>query len=350
MTTAPIEISVAGENDGKAWDAFVDGNPDATFFHKWGWRRVVEETYGYRAVYLFAKRAGVIVGALPLIDVTSFLFGRSFISTAFTVGGGIASADPDVHVALAAAAREQGEARRVNYVELRAKSPDLEGWEIKNTIYAGFEKRLPEGEEACWNSLPRSRRTNIRKAEEAAKAGDIKISFDHDIESFYRLYSAALRDLGTPVFPRRFVDAIMREFEGAAEIQILEARGEPVLALLSFWYHDRIMPYYVAISPYAREHRLYDFATWRQMRHGAERGEHIYDFGRSKYGSGPFNFKVFWGFEPKPLEYQYALIRARETPNVNPDNPKFARFVAAWQRLPVPVANIAGPMLARHLA
>lgn len=86
------------------------------------------------------------------------------------------------------------------------------------------------------------------------------------------------------------------------------------------------------------------------MRRGAERGARTFDFGRSKYGTGSFDYKAFWGFEPRALEYQYKLIGARETPNVNPDNPKFSTASALWRRLPLPIANFAGPILARHLA
>jgi hypothetical protein len=110
------------------------------------------------------------------------------------------------------------------------------------------------------------------------------------------------------------------------------------------------MPYYFGATRAARDYHAFDLATWLQMRRGVERGAKVFDFGRSKYGTGSFDFKTYWGFEPKPLEYQYALVNARETPNVSPTNPKFSAATAAWRRLPVSIATLAGPMLARHLA
>ena len=41
---------------------------------------------------------------------------------------------------------------------------------------------------------------------------------------------------------------------------------------------------------------------------------------------------------------------AKALPNVNPNNPKFAAMSSVWRRLPLPIANVAGPLLARHLA
>ncbi|MEK7265136.1 MAG: peptidoglycan bridge formation protein FemAB, partial [Pseudomonadota bacterium] len=84
------------------------------------------------------------------------------------------------------------------------------------------------------------------------------------------------------------------------------------------------------------------------MRRAVERGGRGFDFGRSKVGSTHFDTKKFWGFEPSPVIYHVGLVRAKAAPNVNPNNPKFARLVEIWRRLPLPVANIIGPIVARN--
>jgi hypothetical protein len=75
----------------------------------------------------------------------------------------------------------------------------------------------------------------------------------------------------------------------------------------------------------------------------------MYDFGRSKLGTGAFAFKHNWGFEPEHLHYRYRLAPGAAIPDHNPLNPKYRMFIAAWKRLPLPVANLLGPPIVRGL-
>jgi hypothetical protein len=88
---------------------------------------------------------------------------------------------------------------------------------------------------------------------------------------------------------------------------------------------------------------------WSLMDRATERGSRLFDFGRSKRGTGAFDYKLSWGFEPETLHYQFHLVKGRELPNVNPLNPKFRVMVETWKRLPLPVANLLGPVIARQI-
>jgi hypothetical protein len=88
---------------------------------------------------------------------------------------------------------------------------------------------------------------------------------------------------------------------------------------------------------------------WEVMRRASERGYRVFDFGRSKVGTGSYAFKCNWGFKPTPLVYQFRLAPGRSVPDLNPLNPKFAIFVAAWKRLPLTVATQLGPSIVRGL-
>jgi hypothetical protein len=85
------------------------------------------------------------------------------------------------------------------------------------------------------------------------------------------------------------------------------------------------------------------------MQRAAARGCRLFDFGRSKEGTGAYAYKTHWGFHPEPLHYQHHLVRARTIPEINPLNPKYRMFVSLWQRLPTPVANVLGPPIARGI-
>lgn len=350
MSAGALRLIEAAPEDAARWDAYVEKAGEASLFHLFGWRRVIKAAYGYEAVYLMAEREDRIVGVLPLIDVRSGLFGRNLISTAFTVGGGVAADDEEARGALARAAVEEGRKRRVGYVELRSQRAALEGWTVKKDVYAGFAKEAAADEAKNLAEIPKRRRADLRKGLNALSAGELAADFDSDPDIFYALYAEAARDHGTPVFPRGYLNALAGVFKDRLEILTIWAKGKPVAALASFYFRDRTMPYYIAARAEARAFRAQDLALWLAMRRGVARGAPVIDLGRSKYGAGSFDYKLHWGFAPAPLEYQYALIGAQETPNVNPDNPKFALAVSAWRRLPLPVANLAGPILARHLA
>src|ERR1022692_4726053 len=60
--------------DPVSWDAFVESLPDASNYHRWIWRRVIQETYGHAPYYLAATSEGRIEGVLPLVLVKSRLF------------------------------------------------------------------------------------------------------------------------------------------------------------------------------------------------------------------------------------------------------------------------------------
>jgi FemAB-related protein (PEP-CTERM system-associated) len=346
-TTAPsCEISYLPLCDRGSWNSYVNHHPYGSFFHLFEWGETIRAAYGYEPLYLAARRGGDIVGLALLIDVRSPLLGRSLVSTAFTVGGGPIGDDTQIVEALACAAAAEGAARGVDYVEFRNECPQLAGWESKDGKYASFQMPIPADEAENLSAIPRKRRAELRKAFEAEKAGDLRIRVETDVGGFYALYAKSLNALGTPIFPKRFVRELVGNFGDAVEITFVEYRGETVAALLSFYFKDAVLPYYVGAAPSARKVRAFDLIYWSQMRRAAARQTTIFDFGRSKIGSGSYDYKKHWGVEPKPLSYQYKLVAARTAPDINPNNPKFKYFVRAWKFLPLPVANILGPLLA----
>jgi hypothetical protein len=88
---------------------------------------------------------------------------------------------------------------------------------------------------------------------------------------------------------------------------------------------------------------------WELMRRSADRGIRIFDFGRSKRGTGSFDFKKNWGFEPQQLYYEYQLHQSKEMPDNNPLNPKYQMMIKLWQRMPIALANAIGPHIVKNL-
>jgi FemAB-related protein (PEP-CTERM system-associated) len=329
-----------------AWEAFVGRSPAATFFHRAAWRRVVERALGHESIYLYAWRDGRIAGVLPLTHVRSKLFGTSLLSVGFGVYGGIAADDDRAARALADEAAKLGRALRVDYVELRQMAPSGSGWPQKPDLYVTFSRTLAQSSDANLKAIPRKKRADLRKALDNKR---LTVEVGGEFETFYRIYAESLRNLGTPVLPRRFYRAILEEFGPAAELSAVHGPNGPVAALMTLYFKDRTMPYYGGAMPEARLLHAYDLLYWRAIERAVAKNAPVFDFGRSKRGTGSYDYKTYWGFAPEPLAYECRPVEKDALPEINPLNPKYRLMIAAWQRLPLAIANTIGPWVARQI-
>lgn len=341
---ANVSIEFLGQGEARAWDDYVAGHRDGTFFHLSGWATVLERAFGHRTHYMAAKQAGRIVGVLPLARVQSLLFGDALASTPFCVYGGAVADSPEVRAALENRAAEMARELQVGHLELRNREAARNDWPVKELYYT-FRKELDKDPEKNMLAIPRKQRAEVR----AGIKKNLRVEFDADTRRLYGIYSNSVRALGTPVFARRYFDVLREVFGPACEIATVVHEDRPVAGLMTFWFRDEVLPYYGGGLPEARPLSAYDFMYWDLMRRACERGTRIYDFGRSKADTGPFRYKKHWGFEPQPLPYAYHLVRAKTMPNLSPANPKYKYFIEAWKRVPLPVTQWVGPMVARYL-
>ena len=344
----PVEVWPLRDADAAAWENYVECAPRATFFHRLGWRQIIERALGHATRYRCAWRGGDLVGILPLVHLKSRPFGDALISTAFTTGGGIVADDDAAAQALADDAAELGQRFAVDFVELRQSAPLALGaaWRAKTELYFGFERTLAVGDADNFKAIPRKKRADLRKAIDDRR---LVTDADASVETFFGIYAESLRNLGTPVLPLRFYSAIKATFGDAIEISMVAGPEGPAAALMSFFFKDRVLPYYGGAVPAARRLHAYDLMYWAQMQRAAARGVRVFDFGRSKRGTGSFDYKTYWGFEPAALGYQYRLVKRADLPEINPLNPKYRLIVGTWRRLPLALANRIGPVVARQI-
>ena len=339
-----IRVREFEDRDGAAWDAFVQAHPDGTFFHLCGWRNVLERSLGHRTHYALAEDSGGIRAVLPLGRIRSRMFGDSLISTPFCVYGGALALDRESGKALEAHACELAERLRVDQLELRNIQPSNEDWPSKS-LYVAFRREIEADPEANLRAIPRKQRAVVRKGIKS----DMTAIVDPGIDRLWAVYSESVRNLGTPVFPKRYLQALHDEFGDRSEVLTIEHDGRAVASVLSFYFRDEVLPYYGGGIADARRLKANDYMYWELMCRAVERGVRVFDFGRSKNGVGSYSFKKHWGFEPRPLHYEYHLVRAKTVPEVNPLNPKYRLFVDGWKRLPLPLSRIVGPWIARNL-
>jgi FemAB-related protein (PEP-CTERM system-associated) len=328
-----------------AWDRFVEAMPAGTFFHLAGWARVIETAFGHATHYIFTERDGAITGVLPLARVKTLLFGDTLISNPFCVYGGPLAADAESEAALTAHAEALLTRTGAAALEFRhlGSAEAAEGWIERPDLYVTFRKPIEADHDRNMKAIPRKQRAMVRKGIQ----NGLSSTADRDVATLHRIYAESVRNLGTPVFSRRYFQILMDVFGDAADIVTIVDHATPIASVMNFYFRDEVLPYYGGGSTVARSRAGNDFLYWETMRRAADRGARLFDFGRSKLGTGAFSFKHNWGFEPEKLHYRFRLKPGGSIPDHNPLNPKYRMFIAAWKRLPLPVANLLGPFIVR---
>ena len=339
-------ISYLNTSAVERWNSYVENHGEASFFHRAEWKEVLEKSFGHRTFYLMAETDGVISGLLPLAQVKSILFGNALVSTPFCVYGGPVSDSKEIEEALIERAKELAEALAVDYLELRTIKP-LDNGFITKELYVTFRMSLAEDRDSIMSSIWRKQRTVIRKS---FKQG-LSHTFDESITDLYNVYAQSVRNLGTPVFSRKYFQTLKDVFGEKCEVLTVRNNdGVAVSSVLSFYDKGEVFPYYGGGTLEARGLKSNDYMYYELMCHAAmEKDCKKFDFGRSKINTGSYVYKKHWKIEPECLNYQYYLVKAKEMPNLSPSNPKYNLLISVWQKLPLKVSQFLGPFLSKYL-
>ncbi len=337
-------VRLLNPDDYANWDAFVHACPEATFFHKSGWQTVIEQAFGHRTHYLLAERDHALVGVLPLTEVKSLLFGHALVSNIFCDYCGIAAADDAARNALDQHAQTLARELNVGHLEYRQLKAMHRDWP-GNDLYFAFRKAIDPDVETNMQAIPRKQRAMVRKGIKNGLTSEL----DDGVERFFALFADNVKRHGTPALPKRYFSLLREVFGKDCEILTVLHQSRPISSVLTFYFRDEVLPHHAGDSEDARNLAANDFKYWELMRTGCERGYRLFDYGRSKLGTGPYSFKKNWGFEPVPLHYEYYLVNATSVPEHNPLNPKYRLFIKMWRMLPMSVANALGPHIVKNL-
>jgi len=264
------------------------------------------------------------------------------------VYGGPAATDDTARAMLDEAAHELAQQLGVGHLEYRGMErfhPEDPAWHTKE-LYVTFRKEITGDDEANMNAIPRKQRAMVRKGIKLGLRGEV----DANVDRMFEAYAHSVHRLGTPVFPKKYFAMLQDVFGDECEVRsIVTEDNRLVAAVLSFYWRDEVVPYYGGGMDLAREVAGNDFMYWNLMQAAAARGCRLFDFGRSKLGTGAYDFKKNWGFTAQHLPYEYKLYGATALPDNNPLNPKYQLFIKMWKKLPLPLANFMGPYIVRNL-
>ncbi|ACM21318.1 FemAB superfamily protein [Geotalea daltonii FRC-32] len=342
----PISVDLITNSD-SAWDAYVLGHDEGTCYHQYGWKEVIEKSFGHEAYFLAARGdSGKVCGVLPLVKMQSALFGRYLVSVPFCNYGGVLCDDTTVERLLINRAKAMREELEVTHVELRHLDKCLKGMATRSHKVTMI-LTLQENEAAQWKILDTKVRNQIRKAEKSR----LKVITGHVelLDPFYRVFCRNMRDLGTPVYGKEFFRNIMETFPRTTKIVSVLLDGTTVASGIMMWFRDTVeVPWASSIKEY-RNLCPNNLLYWEAIRCALKMRARRFDFGRSTPGEGTYRFKKQWGAEAVPLYWQYLIEEGTRLPQLNPSNPKYRTMIKVWQRLPLAVANYVGPKIVRGI-
>jgi len=327
--------------DASEWDSFVRRAPGGGVFHRIGWKQVLEDVFGFAAHYLIARRAGEVAAVLPLFELHAPFMERCLLSVPFAAEAGVCSVDPEASRALERAALERGAARAVRRIELR-DGCDAPGFRFLEGRYYRFRRALHADDDANFAALPAKRRNMIRQS---LRHGLAVYADASDVAVFHDLYARTARRFGTPVFPPRFFHAVLSRFGDDAVLLIVRRGSTPVAGALAFLFGDTVMPYYVGSHRAFFRYAINDFLYWQIMRYAVARRMRVFDFGRSKVGTGAYEFKRLWGCDAEPLRYRVALMGDATAIQRSSADAGIAWMQRVWRRLPLPLTKLLGPFI-----
>ncbi len=338
-----MQIRICTESDAARWDEFVSRRREATSYHRWGWKSVFEKTFHWPAFYLAAESDQQIHGVLPLVWQKS-LFRGYLSSMPHLKGGGLVADERGAGLELL----EQGVeiSRRIGaaYLELR-HSADLRLPLVSRGDKVGAVLPVDPDPESLLHQLGKKTRNLVRKSLTfglRAEFGGFEL-----LDSFYAVYRRNMRDLGSPVYSRRFFQEILSAFPKDTYICAVRQEAETVAAAFLLGFRDTLE------AAWASSHRKYlalkpnMFLYWQLLCFAGQHRYRWFDFGRSSAGSGTYDFKMQWGAQPVALHWDYWLPEGNPLPSTSTSPMHLARSV--WQHLPLAVTNVLGPQVIRFI-
>jgi serine/alanine adding enzyme len=218
-----------------------------------------------------------------LIRQKSVLFGDRLVSLPYANHGGPLADTPGDRIAPVRGGGANSErARRHPARGARPRGPRtrLAGAHRQGADDAGAARYREALDQALGAKLRSQCRRALKEGAEVAHGGA------ELIPEFYRVFAVNMRDLGTPVYPRRWFDVLARHFGEAMRLVVVRLEGRPAAGcVLLRWNGTMEIPWAASLREFNRysvNMLLYREALGLAIRTGCRR----FDFGRSTRDSG----------------------------------------------------------------
>lgn len=342
------EAVVINPSEQKDWDESLIHTPGHSFFHTSAWAEVLLKSYHYRPVYFTIWEQAALKALLPVMEVNSFLTGKRGVSLPFTDYCEPVISDTAQFQELFAAAVTFGVKNKWQYLEFRGGEAFLQNEEPSECHY-GHTLDLTQGPRTLFAGLRDSTRRNIKKAEKEKIEVTISTSPDA-VKAFCRLNALTRRDHGLPPQPRRFFQCVYDHIlsRGMGFIVLASFRGTAIAANVYFNFGDQLIYKYGASDRAFQQLRANNLVMWEAIKWGCDHGYRTLCFGRTEPGNeGLRQFKTGWGAREQLIKYYRYNLKQNtfiKTPTLV--KPSYQNI---FRKLPIPVLNMLGSILYRHM-
>lgn len=341
-----VQVLPLDKDSEEQWIEYCN-HKQATFYAHPNWRALIKDVFGHDSYYFLAKNErGDIVGILPLVRLKSLLFGDYLVSMPYFNYGGIIADDEEVYNALIQKADNLLKDQKSAHVELRQEQEIPVNNPVR-TDKVSMILDLPEDPDELWKAIGSKRRAQVKRP--IREGATFVRGGEELLDDFYNVFSQNMRDLGTPVYSKKFFESIVRTFPDNASIAVTYLNEEPVGAGFLLKSGDLVEIPWASTKREFNRFGINMFLYWNILKSSIEDGSKVFDFGRSSKDSGTLKFKKQWGATEKQLYWYYSLPGGKEIPVLNHSNKKFELMISVWKKMPLWLCNFIGPHIIKGL-
>ena len=322
-------------------------NPKGNLWHSSSFLKCIVSHLCYSLYTLYKEVDGKLAAVLPLFSVPGFLGSASkLISVPVSSWCGVISDNEKIESEILEDAKSLGSQLSTLYIEYR-QIKALGGNHPVKSSYVTFLYDLKGGTDALWNSMNRKTRGSVRKAEKS----DLKVNIENgSLDDFYDLYVRRLRDLGSLAYPYSLFADLKSAFGEDAPVTVVSKDDKPVSACFSIKYKDTLHALLAGVDKKYLSLNPYSLMYWKLIEFACENNLQRFDFGRSRLGTGSYNFKKNWGFPSTALHYHYDLMKATKIPDLESGSLGTKIFQSTWRMMPLGLVKALGPKLRKYIA
>ena len=236
-------------------------------------------------------------------------------------------------------------AKRLHIRSLRQLPPPFEISTEKVTQHLALASTAEEQ----LRRLPSERRNRLKRVEKLGLTVEVGDPSDPaGLADLCAVYSENMRDLGSPTHGRRFFGNLVSHLREKLSLIRVRSKGQVIAAGLAMNFRGSMTLPWTGATAQARPVYGSNALYWAGIKLAIESGCHTFDFGRSTFGSGIFEFKRQWG--PTPVQPYWSTLYLSPHAAAPRQRKSLQTISRLWRYLPLNVARAVGPGLRRGIS